>query len=227
MTAIKPIESRRVRSVAAETYPINAVCAHPDCNDESADPHHCFPRSLIGGDSYFVAITFDTWEAAVEALGKNPPVTSIGIPNGQDHPALVSSPIPHCIGLCREHHDQVEQRVAMIALIGGTYVWFEGNDGRDGNRGDGAAMVELGDLNPQPGSTRAKAKKKRFAGEARRKRKVITLRVPNDTEDGGAVYDETLERVKSKLVTEELYAEGDAIPAFEATIAAWNDWLNS
>lgn len=72
-----------------------------------------------------------------------------------------------------------------------------------------------------------KPKRQRLAGEERRKRKTISLKVPKDTEDGAAVWDETLERVKERLVAMDLYSEDDQIPAYEALIAALNDWLNS
>lgn len=69
--------------------------------------------------------------------------------------------------------------------------------------------------------------RKRFEGEARRKRTTISVKVPNDTEDGGAIWDETLEDVKVKLVREGLYEEDARIPAYEALIAALRDWLSS
>lgn len=75
--------------------------------------------------------------------------------------------------------------------------------------------------------TESKPRRKRLAGEERRKRRTISVKVPNDQENGGEVYDETLEEVKAKLVRLGLYEEDAQIPAYEATIAAWRDWLNS
>ena len=69
--------------------------------------------------------------------------------------------------------------------------------------------------------------RKRLAGDERRKRRTISLKVPNDAENGGEVYDETLERVKERLVAMGLYEDGAQIPAYEAWIACANDWLNS
>lgn len=227
MTAIKPIANRRVVAVAAETYPINAVCAHPECSEPAVDPHHSFPRSAIGGDSFFVSITFDTYEDAVEVLGKNPPVNELSYASTGQPSVWISAPIPHAIGLCRAHHDHVEQRVAKISLEDGTYLYWEGNDGRDGNRGSGAAMVLVGELNPQPGATKPKRKKSRFQGDQRRKRKVISIRVPDDTENGGEVWDTTLDLVKAKLVGAGLYSETDDIPIYEAVVAGLTDWLNT
>lgn len=215
MTAIKPIENRRVVAVAAETYPVNTQCAWPDSDAEAVDPHHAFPRSSIGGDSYFVSITFDTWEEAVEVLGKNPPVSEV--PFG-DNTAWVSSPIPHVIGLSREIHDRIESRVSKIVLKDGKWVGYEID-------GEGK-WVEVGELSPQPGA-RGTKRRKRLKGDDRRKRKTISIRVPDDNEDGGAVWDETIERVKERLVKDELYSEGDVIPVYEAVIAGLMDWLDS
>lgn len=212
MTAIKPIANRRVVAVAAETYPMNPVCAHPECDEPSADPHHCFPRSAIAGDSYFVSITFDSLDEAIEVLGKNVALTVLG------DIGFVSGPVPHCVGLCREHHDIVELREAQIALADGVYLWCDIADDNE--------AVEVGELNPQPGATQAKPKRSRLKGAARRKRRTISIRVPDDTENGGEVWDDVIDRAKGRLIDEELYNEGDKIPTYEAVVAGLNDWLN-
>jgi hypothetical protein len=67
----------------------------------------------------------------------------------------------------------------------------------------------------------------RKRGEEKRKRKTVTLRVPDDSENGAGIYDDTLLEVKERLVQLELYSTDDKIPAYEATIAAWRDWLDS
>ena len=160
MSALKPIENARVLGVAAETYPLNRICAHPECRETVDDPHHCFPRSRQIGGSYFVEITFDT-EAEAEALAK-----LLGLKaNG---PAVV---IPHVVGLCRKHHDMVEEHFAWIKLDleTGVWSWWYSNDQRDGT----AIYAEEGPLNPQPGSAEGKPKRKRFQGEARKKRREI------------------------------------------------------
>lgn len=69
--------------------------------------------------------------------------------------------------------------------------------------------------------------RRRLAGEERRKRRTISVKVPNDEENGGEVWDDTLERVKERLVAAGLYSADDQIPIYEALIAALNDWLNS
>jgi len=214
MTALKPIENRRVRAVASERYPLNEICAHPDCSEPTADPHHIFPRSLIAGDSWFVEIELDPAEGfAVDDL-------------------LVV--IPHVAGLCREHHEQLERHDAWVKLEDGVFVWYDRvrpAEGRGVRPGDSTfeevEWAQVGALDPQPGGREKSRKRRRkLQGEARRKRKTISLRVPDDTEDGGAIWDETLEETKAKLVQLGLYDEGDAIPNYEAVIAGLRDWLN-
>lgn len=188
MSALKPIENARVLGVAAETYPLNRICAHPECREHADDPHHCFPRSRQVGGSYFVEITFDT-EAEAAALAK-----LLGVkPNGS---AVV---IPHVVGLCRKHHDMVEEHFAWIKLDleTGVWSWWESNDQQD----DTALYSEEGALNPQPGSVEGKPKRKRFSGEARKKRRVLSIRVPDDAdEDGAALFDEAVENLEEKIM---------------------------
>lgn len=228
MTALKPIENRRVRAVASERYPLNEVCAHPECAEPTADPHHIFPRSLIAGDSWFVVIeiTREEFEADPFDFKGLEWVSVLGS-------GVFTAIVPHVTGLCRAHHDAVEQHDAWIKLEDGEFVWYDRKSTFESER-DGVPpeWAPLGPLDPQPGGrqkSRKKRRKKRrkFRGEERRKRKTISLRVPDDTEDGGAIWDETLEETKSKLVRLDLYAEGDTIPNYEAVIAGLRDWLNS
>lgn len=221
MTALKPISNRRVRGVAAERYPLNTTCAHPECAEPAVDPHHAFPRSAIGNDSWFVAM--------YEGEG------------GDSSTAwdVYGDPIPHVAGLCRAHHDAVERHDAWIKLEDGIFVWYDrvtigGHiiDGQEVVLEESDAGKEewypLGPLDPQPaGRAKSHKKRRKLKGEARRKRKTISLRVPDDTEDGGAIWDETLEETKAKLVQLGLYDEGDAIPNYEAVIAGLRDWLNT
>lgn len=183
MTALKPIENRRVRGVASETYPINKTCAHPDCSEPvvlksngDATVHHIFPRSLTKSASYFVEITEDDGSTRI---------------------------VPHAIGLCGSgtsgHHGAVELHAktgdflgGWIKLEDGVYVYYE--------RGDDEEWVKIGPLNPQPGSTEGKPKRKRFKGEARKKRKTISVRVPDEADENGAeLLDEGVELLEEKL----------------------------
>jgi len=191
MTAIKPATTRRVVAVAAETYPVNAQCAWPDSDGEAVDPHHCFPRSAIGGDSYFVSMTFNTYEEAVEVVGKGVGVTEV------PEVGWVTDPIPHVIGLSRDVHERVEKKQSKITLSNGKWIaWDKNADGE---------WVELGELSPQPGARGGK-KRKRFTGQKRRKRKVITLRVPNDEqEDGAGLWDDKLNQMREMLGQDDDY----------------------
>lgn len=75
-----------------------------------------------------------------------------------------------------------------------------------------------------------KPRRKNYEGEARRKRKRITVAVPADTEDGGAVWDDMLSLVKQKLwdaglINPEKYKHADKYPAYEALIACMYSWV--
>lgn len=72
-----------------------------------------------------------------------------------------------------------------------------------------------------------KQSKPRFKGEARRQRRVIAIKVPEDWEDGGAVWDETLDQVKAELVVDGLYDDGEHIPNYEAVIAGLRDYIDT
>jgi hypothetical protein len=206
MTPLKPLENLKVRGVPATKYPINETCAHPECTELSDDAHHCFPRSQIGNSSYFVEII-----------------------QGPEHEAETKWVIAHVAGLCRTHHDGIERHDAWIKLEDDVFVWYDRDTETDLIHDVGNGLWTLvGPLNPQPGSREGKPKRKqRLKGEARRKRRTISLRVPNDTENGGEIWDETFDRVKERLVLLGLYENLEDIPVFEGTIAAWNDWLNA
>lgn len=173
MTALKPVESRDVRAVAAESYPSNRVCAVPGCSepvqlrpDGTPTVHHAFPRGYIKSDSYFVSIDG----------GK---------------------PLPHAVGLCGSgtsgHHGDAEEHRAWIKLEDGVFNWYE-----RGSSPSGDGWENFGPLNPQPGSVEGKPKRKRFQGEARKKRRTISLRVPDDQEDGAAELEEALTEFERK-----------------------------
>lgn len=195
MTAIKPIESLRVRGVPATKYPTNKVCAMPDCTKPAEGTHHCFPRSLIGNDSYFVTIL--------------------------DEDGNECSPFPHAVGLCGSgttgHHGDVEEHRAWIKLEDdGTFVWHdrlkgepeEGNPSRFGLRpGDLLVSGEeasgmwraVGPLNPQPGSREGKPKRKRTVKGTteRAERKTVSVRLPEGF--NGEDWDDLIESVDTAL----------------------------
>lgn len=164
MTALKPLENLRVRGVVAERYPLNKICSHPTCKEETADPHHLFPRSEIANYSWFVA---------VENGGK------------------VGAPFPHVTGMCRAHHDDLEEHRAWVRLEDDVYVWYD-------RKNDDWKRV--GKLNPQPPGAEAKPKRSPFKGEQRRNRKTITLRVPQDEqEDGAGLWDDAIEQAEERF----------------------------
>lgn len=193
MTALKPVENRRVRAVASERYLLNKVCAHPECKEPVNDPHHAFPRSAIGGDSWFVEIL------ETRVLTSPEDGSSIDYEDFQI--------IPHVTGLCRAHHDQVEIHESWIKLEDGVWNWYDRAEEEVPHQND-AYMYEghepewtlVGPLNPQPGSVEGKPKRKKFQGKDRRERKVISVRVPNDAEeDGAGLLDDAIEALETKL----------------------------
>jgi hypothetical protein len=200
MTALKPIENRRVRGVAAERYPSNLICAHPDCDkpvdlrpDGTPTVHHIFPRSLIKGDSYFVEIITDAALVGDEATPYSFEV------------------IPHAVGLCGSgatgHHGDVEEHRAWIKLEDGVYVWYDRHLKRYDSeeemiqdreeRGSTEEWVALGALNPQPGSRDGKTKRKRTVkGTAERgARKTVSVRLPEGV--SGDDWDALIEEAES------------------------------
>ena len=152
MTALKPLETQRVSGQVASRYPLNMFCAMPECPEPALDPHHIFPRSQLGSDLWFV----QAWD-------------------GDDH-EMFSSPLAHVTGLCREHHDKVEEHDAWIKLeeVEGqlVFVWYDRVDDD---------WAQVGPLDPQPGG-RAKVlkpKKKRFTADADvKKRRSVSIKLP-------------------------------------------------
>jgi hypothetical protein len=222
VTPLKPIENRRVRGVASERYPLNTVCAHPECTEPVSDPHHCFPRSQIVGDSWFVEI---------EWLGHG------SLIDGE--PVANTSVIPHVTGLCRGHHDDVERHRAWIKLEDGEFRWYDRQaliyDSEEEalidkyeHASDGTTWVFLGPLNPQPGSREGKPKKKPHKGEAKRERGTWSVKVPKDERENGAqVLDELYEACAEKLADEEGDSSVVDKPKYYNLVKILYDWRTS
>jgi len=202
MTALKPIENRLVVGVPSSRYPLNEFCSQPDCGDLTQDPHHCFPRSQIGNDSWFVAISDS------------------------------DTVIPHVTGLCRAHHDDVEEHRSWIRLEeDGQFVWYDRATSRLDDQpytydSEGNPEWELiGSLDPQPArGEKSRKPRLRLRGEERRKRKRVSIALPDDWEDGGALWDELVDDVKDWLWEEGLYGDRSRIPIAESIFAMWHDW---
>jgi hypothetical protein len=207
MTAIRPIDLENVRGVDARQYPLNPVCAHPECSEPTADPHHAFARSAITNDSWFVRLVFEDKERAITTIPQGLKLEAVAHSWGEDFHAV----LPHVTGLCRRHHDQVETHEAWIKLEAGEFVWYDREDPdlprppRDEVDAPAHVWKLVGALDPQPGGRdKAKKKRKKRAGVARRQRKTITLRVPNDAEEEGAgILDDGLEELEAKINPEE------------------------
>jgi hypothetical protein len=164
-------------------YPVNGVCAHPDCTLPTGGVHHCFARSKIKGSSFFVAIYFDDKEDA-EAFVALFPFKLKAQEDGERWRVV----IPHAVGLCGSgttgHHGDVESQWSWIRLEEGEWRWYDKNSNDEWNL--------VGALNPQPGSREGKPKrKKRLKGADRAQAQTWTVR--GDGEDLMLLRDNTEE----------------------------------
>lgn len=187
-----------MRGVASERYPLNDTCSHPECSEPAVDPHHIFPRSSIGNDSWFVEI--------VVAIERIPPLD----PNGRDVDCVIV--IPHVTGLCRAHHDDVEAHDSWIKLEEGQFVWYDRmrHEGGRGVRPSDPTWTNvewrtLGPIDPQPaGREKVRKKRRKFQGQARRQRGTVSIRVPKDElEDGAGLLEDAIAKLEDRLGYEE------------------------
>jgi hypothetical protein len=208
---LKPAENRRVRSVASESYPLNRTCAHPECDRPTDDPHHAFPRSAIGGSSYFVEIETNEDYANSQGSGPKPIV------------------IPHVTGLCRPHHEAVEIHQAWIRLEDNVWQWYYRNAAGPPGITDEEMWQFIGPLNPQPGSVEAGPKKKpkpEHQPAAPRAKAVKSVRVPKDAlEDGLDVLEGLFTSARERLAPEMGWSS--STPDYYIIVAVFADWLSS
>jgi hypothetical protein len=188
MTPLKPIENTtRVRGVPSKRYPLNTVCAHPDCTRTDVTAHHIFGRPRgQDSDSWFVAIP------KPEA------------PEGAYGDALVDEVvniIPHATGLCGSgttgHHGEVESHDAWIKYEDGEFVWYE--RGYDLENHLEPVWRRLGPLNPQPGSVEGKPKRKprdKSAGPV----KVASFKAPDDDPEAAERIKEKSRELRDKFI---------------------------
>lgn len=203
MTALNPLkgEGFEIHGVASEKYPTNDICAHPDCTEKGESDHHIFPRGLTKSKSYFVQI------------------------NDRKNGEVFSGPvIPHVVRLCGSgttgHHGDVEEHRAWIKYEDGEFVWYDRIPVTDPQDDVADEFAQLGPLNPQPAKG-GKPKRKRHKGEARRNRKTVSIRVPDDAgEDGAALLDEGIEALEEKIM------QGDAHRPIYYTLMSALDYTN-
>jgi hypothetical protein len=238
LTPLKAIEAiQAVRFVPSTRYPVNTVCAHPECDRDDITRHHIFGRGTGEySDSWFVLL----------------PVN--GHPGTEHHPSyMAKKAIPHVVGLCGHgtegHHGDVEAHRAWIKHEDGVFVWYDRKDPdfdnppRDNVDAPGHVWELVGPLDPQPFAWGDKKKKpvRRLEGAERRKRRTISIRVPADAqEDGGEIWDDLMGdgkkdrpygRVREKLNLL-MPAEGGERPAgdrdhYYVIVDALEDWLTS
>jgi len=194
MTALKPLEERAVRGVASVRYPLNTVCAHPECTDRDVTAHHLFPRSQIGNGSWFVAI------------GKK-----VASEDEHARTVITKDAIAHVIGLCGHgttgHHGDLEEHRAWVKLEDGVFVWYDRVE-------TAAGWHRVGNLNPQPGSREGRAKRPRKREPAREKT-TYCIRKPKDE---AMVLPELEDALREKLASEMGWSE--TVPAYFVWAAA-------
>lgn len=175
MTPLKPIENTtRVRGVPSKRYPLNRICAHPECDRTDVTAHHIFGRPA-GPDS-------DSWFVSLVLVD-------------EDRTETLSAPLPHVTGLCGHgtegHHGDVEAHRAWIKYEDGEFVWYEAEviASEMGYPTD-TEWKRLGPLNPQPIPREGKPKRKKRA-KSEGPVKVASFKAPNDDP-------EAAERLKDK-----------------------------
>ncbi len=218
MTALHPIEAKtQAIGVLALRYPLNEMCAHPECDKPTESAHHVFARSKIGNSSWFVALEGSKlFEAGGRLQG-------------------TKDAIPHVVGLCGSgttgHHGDAEEHRAWIKLDSeGMFVWY---DHRFADIADRDEKFEprdweyVGPLAPQPGSrikhTRPKKRDHRIDGKPRARAR-YTIAVPKDEQENGAdLLDEYLNLCRVRAGKEDLPAYFVVVPALKA-LAEDPDW---
>ncbi len=170
-----------IRGHEGKLYPVNEICAHPQCGLRSQHAHHLWPRSYLRGQPY-------DW---------------IELPDG--------TVIGNRVGLCAKHHDQITGPIggyqARIVFESGLFSWRD----RDMTDRGKTIWLEMGLLTYQPpGSLQHETKREHShsdlpEGEAcptcghrkqparpkqpARKTKDWTLIVPDDAEIGADILD--------------------------------------
>jgi hypothetical protein len=162
VTALKPIENRKVIGVPSENYPLGHVCSHPECTNTDVTAHHIFPRSSIKSKSWFVSIDGDS------------PIPHV---------------VPLCGSGTTGHHGDIEEHRAWIKLEDGEWLWYDrtGIEGIDYEKDAKLeyAFTKVGALNPQPahGEGKPKRKKKATTSAERKARVNWTVRTPEGEEN--------------------------------------------
>lgn len=222
MTALKPIDNtEHVTPVLAGKYRRADVCSNPECGEEAGSTHHVFgrPKGKPNNGSYFVLIE-----------------------KGQ------KIPTPHGAATCGHGtagcHGDLEAHRAAIRWEDGVFVWYARDDEEGEEVGDWPGKWRrVGPLDPQPGQLKAaKPPRKNFKGKARRSRKTISVKVPQDAqEDGGAIWDDLLGdgkgdnpygRVREKLdrefgLDQPTAREGGSRDVYYVLVDVLNDWVDS
>jgi hypothetical protein len=116
-----------------------------------------------------------------------------------------SAVIPHAVGICGTgttgHHGDLEEHRAWIKLENGVYVWYDRID-REPEGPLEFDFVEVGPLNPQPGSREGKPKRKKQATTKVEKEARVNTTIRTTVGEKNVLpelIEQCRERVKDKL----------------------------
>jgi hypothetical protein len=199
MTPLKPIEDLTVkgREHGPSRYALPEICQHPDCTEPATSKHHCWPKGMLKGDYWWVEIK--------------------GV--------IVANVIALCGDGTTGHHGDVEDHRSWIRFEDGVFNWYD-REPVDLDYTTAEEWRLVGPLNPQPGDTLGRKKRSRKQGEERRQRRTISVKVPADRENGGALWDELIEQTREKLIKDD-YKDADKLPIYETIMAGLYGYIRS
>lgn len=175
MTALNPKKGLEPEGVAVTRYPLNTMCAIPDCEEPVESAHHIWGRPP-GEHS-------DSWWTKL-----------VDVEDGAER--VVAGVTGLCGDGTRGCHGDLEEHRLWIKYEDGKYIVYKRGviEHPDGDMED--TWVKVAPLEPQPG-LQEKKKRRKFSGEARRKRKTISVKVPQDEqEDGAGLWEDAISQVE-------------------------------
>lgn len=192
---LTPSASRNVRGVSGPPIPPSLTCGHPGCLDRAHERHHLWRRSLLAGAYDWVQ------------LEEGPPVQNI-------------------LFLCREHHRQITDNEAWVRLVGGLRSEFTLPENMSPDlrwwQRSGSNWVDLGSVTYDFDSSycascgqRKRAPKLESKLPAR-KSKTLTIKVPDDEENGADVFDTLVDALCDDLG----YEGSKGMARYHAAVAA-------
>lgn len=151
-------------------YSWRGVCRIPDCRKPATDPHHCIPRGRTGGPLRYILL------------------------DGQL--------VPNLVGICARHHHRLTIGESLLLWRDGRW-WYQSPE-----RATQASLLPISN----EGAIRATgarycpvcgrppvARDPYTHTGPRRQRRPVTIRVPDDAEDGAAILESLTEQVGERI----------------------------